>query len=106
MPGGGTLDRPVDPELGDLFFDTDLDALLYWDGSSWVQVVTETPGAGGDYVVLDDGGTQQSIVGGGGLDVTGHHQHVWRQRGVNRATSHLWVSGLATPSSGYDHVAF
>ena len=71
VPGGGTLDRPDNPNPGDLFYDTDLEALLYWDGSGWVQIVTETPGGGGDYVVLDDGGTAQSIVGGGGLDVTG-----------------------------------
>ena len=71
VPGGGSGDRPVDPELGELFFDTDLNALLYWNGSSWEQITSETPGAGGDYVKLDDKGTQQSIVGGGGLDLAG-----------------------------------
>ena len=37
-PSGGTGDRPGSPELGDLYFDTTLDALLYWDGGSWVPV--------------------------------------------------------------------
>ena len=36
-----------------------------------MQITSETPGAGGDYVKLDDKGTQQSIVGGGGLDLAG-----------------------------------
>ena len=37
-PSGGTGDRPASPELGDLFFDTTVDALLYWDGGSLVPV--------------------------------------------------------------------
>ena len=46
-PSGGTSDRPTGAELGDLYFDTDLDILLYWNGSEWVPVGTEA-------IALDD----------------------------------------------------
>jgi hypothetical protein len=28
-------DTPVNPRVGDIFYDTDSDRLVYWDGSSW-----------------------------------------------------------------------
>ena len=37
VPSGGTADRPDSPTVGDLFWDTTLDSLLVWDGSSWSQ---------------------------------------------------------------------
>ena len=37
-PSGGTGDRPGSPEIGDLYFDTDLDLLLVWNGTSWEPV--------------------------------------------------------------------
>ena len=40
-PSGGTDERPTGPNLGDLYFDTDLEALLYWNGTEWVPVGTE-----------------------------------------------------------------
>ena len=40
-PSGGTDERPSGPSLGDLYFDTDLEVLLYWNGSEWVPVGTE-----------------------------------------------------------------
>ena len=46
-PSGGTGDRPDGPALGDLYFDTDLNALLYWNGSEWVPV-------GQEAIALDD----------------------------------------------------
>ena len=47
VPSGGTLDRPDSPTVGDLFFDTDLGSLIYWDGSAWVPV-------GDEALALDD----------------------------------------------------
>ena len=41
-PNGGTDERPSGPSLGDLYFDTDLEALLYWNGTEWVPVGTES----------------------------------------------------------------
>ena len=38
---------PSGPSLGDLYFDTDLDALLYWNGTEWVPV-------GSEAIALDD----------------------------------------------------
>ena len=32
---GSTADRPKTPSLGDLFWDTDLEQLVVWDGSVW-----------------------------------------------------------------------
>ena len=32
VPSGGTTDRPGSPSVGDLYFDTDLDLLIYWNG--------------------------------------------------------------------------
>ena len=37
-PNGGTGDRPSSPEIGDLYFDTDLDLLLVWNGTDWEPV--------------------------------------------------------------------
>ena len=33
---GGSGDRPSSPSVGQLFYDTDIDALIIWNGSSWV----------------------------------------------------------------------
>ena len=38
VPDGPTDERPDTPSLGDLYFDTDLNLLLYWDGSEWKPV--------------------------------------------------------------------
>ena len=40
-PAAGTNERPSGPSLGDLYFDTDLETLLYWNGTEWVPVGTE-----------------------------------------------------------------
>jgi len=37
-PNGGTGDRPDSPDIGDLYFDTDLELLLVWNGTSWEPV--------------------------------------------------------------------
>ena len=38
MPDGPTADRPSTPSTGDLYFDTDLNLIVYWDGSQWIPV--------------------------------------------------------------------
>jgi hypothetical protein len=45
-PSGGTNDRPIEPEVGDLFWDTDLDQLVIWNGTEW-----EPVGSGGTVTV-------------------------------------------------------
>ena len=35
VPSGGTDDRPTSPGIGDLYFDTDLELLLVWNGTEW-----------------------------------------------------------------------
>ena len=38
VPSGGGSDRPDNPTLGDLFYDTDLELLLFWNGTEWEPV--------------------------------------------------------------------
>ena len=71
LRGGGNVNSgPIPPnsgnEIGDLFFDTTENVLLYWDGSQWLPVAGDLSD---DYVKLDDDGTRQVIEGGGGLTV-------------------------------------
>ena len=49
------------PPIGDLFYDEDLKALLYWDGGSWVPVGTEAI-AIGDLTDVDDSGVTNGMV--------------------------------------------
>ena len=48
VPSGGTSQRPTGASPGDLFYDTTVGALLYWDGSVWqeIGVSGETPSGG------------------------------------------------------------
>ena len=46
---GGTGDRPDNPSVGDLFWDTDLEILVIWNGSSW------EPVGSGDSVTVPNG---------------------------------------------------
>lgn len=77
---GGTDDRPDSPTVGDLFFDTDLGVLLYWDGSAWqevagdIEVPTSQPASPEDgqlwwntddntlYIWYEDGDTGQWVI--------------------------------------------
>ena len=38
VPSGDTDGRPDAPTVGELYYDTDEAALLYWDGSAWQEV--------------------------------------------------------------------
>lgn len=51
VPSGGTGDRPTTPSIGSLFYDVDLGALLYWDGTAWVEVGS---GSGSSEVIVSD----------------------------------------------------
>ena len=42
LPNGGTGDRPTSPGIGDLFFDTDLNLIVYWDGNNWIPLGSNT----------------------------------------------------------------
>ena len=42
MPDGGSGDRPTNPNSGDLFFDTDLKLVLFWNGSTWIPLSYNT----------------------------------------------------------------
>ena len=53
VPSGGTDDRPAGPNVGDLYYDTEVDALLYWDGDTWRQV--SNTAVGGDFLRLTGG---------------------------------------------------
>ena len=50
---GGSGDKPGSPEVGDLYYDTDLDVLLVWNGSEWETVgsVTSVNGKTGEVVL-------------------------------------------------------
>ena len=63
---GGDIPPSSGNEIGDLFFDTLNEILLYWDGTEWLPVT------GDGYVKLDDKGQEQFIAGGGVLNVEGN----------------------------------
>lgn len=60
IPSGTTSDRPSNPDVGTLYFDTDLGNVVTWNGTEWVE-----PSAGQGTVLLhadtgsatEDGGT-------------------------------------------------
>lgn len=76
VPGGETGDRPSTPSPGDLFFDTTLNQLLYWNGTEWVPIAGDDGGddyvkISGDHmkgdltVGLDDGTALHTLDAGG-----------------------------------------
>ena len=38
VPSGGTDDKPSDPVTGNLYWDTDLEILLIYNGTEWVPI--------------------------------------------------------------------
>ena len=53
VPSGGIGDRPSGPEVGDLYYDTDLNALLYWNGSEWIQITSQPIDPGGESAYVE-----------------------------------------------------
>jgi len=49
VSSGGTHERPDAPSIGDLFLDTDLNTMLYWDGTAWVILGGGTGGGANVY---------------------------------------------------------
>jgi hypothetical protein len=49
VASGGTHERPENPSVGDLYLDTDLNSMLYWDGSAWVLLGGGTGGGANVY---------------------------------------------------------
>ena len=85
---GGTGDRPTGPEIGDLYFDTDLEILLVWNGSEWEQITT-----GGDSLWVEDAGklypvTLTNNVQIGGTAADAQHRTEMRRR-ANQSWWHL-----------------
>ena len=68
VPSGSTPDRPDNPNVGDLYYDLQINGLLYWNGLTWEQVSTS---AEGGYVRLDPKGANQKILGDGNFEVDG-----------------------------------
>ena len=63
MPGGDTPPGTGN-EIGDLFFDTTNNTLLYWDGSEWKPVVSgETIGLNDLNDVAVDGVADGQLLG-------------------------------------------
>lgn len=64
-PSGDTGDRPASPSPGDIFYDTSLNQLVYWNGSAWVPVSSgggSTPGALNDLTDVDTTGVSNGQV--------------------------------------------
>ena len=40
---GDTDSRPTNPTIGDLYYDTEIEALLYWDGTGWKEITDSGP---------------------------------------------------------------
>jgi hypothetical protein len=59
LPNGGSGERPGSPTVGDLFFDTDLNLIVYWNGNQWVPV---SPG-----VIVSDSKPTESLHAAGTL---------------------------------------
>jgi hypothetical protein len=99
-PSGDTGDRPTSPEIGDLYFDTDLELLLVWNGTSWEPVSPPTvPGQwqrNGTKLTPSNGGDTVAVTAADGTE-----NIVLKPGGILQAES-VWVSSPtgADPSSG------
>ena len=49
VASGGTDERPANPSVGDLYLDTDLNSMIYWDGSAWILLGGGTGGGANVY---------------------------------------------------------
>ena len=61
VPSGGTDERPGTPSAGDLFWDTDLEILVIWNGTEWVPVGGEDPAAV-DSITIKDSATGADVT--------------------------------------------
>ena len=56
---GGTAERPDDPSVGDLWWDTDLEILVIWNGSSWEPIAKEDEAILDRLVLVDQGNASE-----------------------------------------------
>lgn len=55
VPSGGTGDRPTDPITGNLYWDTDLEILLIYNGTEWVPIEKDTEAILDRIILVDQG---------------------------------------------------
>ena len=55
VPSGGTNDKPSDPIEGNLYWDTDLEILLIYNGTEWVPIEKETEAILDRIILVDQG---------------------------------------------------
>ena len=55
VPAGGTDDKPSDPITGNLYWDTDLEILLIYNGTEWVPIEKETEAILDRIILVDQG---------------------------------------------------
>lgn len=63
VESGDTASRPTTPDAGDLYYDTSLNALLYWDGAKWEQITAEEIDGDGYVEKSPTGDATQNISG-------------------------------------------
>ena len=56
---GGTDERPDDPSIGSLYWDTDLEVLLVWDGNAWTPVAKDDEAILDRIVLIDQGNSAE-----------------------------------------------
>lgn len=59
VPTGGTGDKPSDPVTGNLYWDTDLEILLIYNGTEWVPIEKDTEAILDRIILIDQGNSSQ-----------------------------------------------
>ena len=96
---GTTAQRPTNADIGFTYYDTDLGALLTFDGTNWVGKSASQAGAVGTGTTAGTAGTAASLTAGAGGAKTGTGAAAG---GAGGAASLVSGAGGATASSGTD----
>ena len=59
VPAGGTNDKPEDPVTGNLYWDTDLEILLIYNGTDWVPIEKDTEAVLDRLILVDQGNSSE-----------------------------------------------
>lgn len=94
---GTTAQRPTNADAGFTYFDTDVNALLTFDGTNWVAKIASQAGAAGSGTTAGTAGTAASLVAGAGGAKADTGAAVG---GAGGAASVVGGAGGATASSG------